>query len=251
MAISWDKPEELCLTPSSGSTWNLQSQAGGGLSTAGKCYLGGGGGGGCLVSFPSLLSGAGASISQQALNSSTAAGQREGEELEESGSRNSAISARQELLHSQLRRALEELLVALVAVDDVPVDEYFIQQISHRFVANPTPEAVLVAVDVQVLYDDLGAVPDLPAAVTARGLAGPVQGSTGQVTMVAASLQVTQIHKAATAVAGGGRKAAGVHVLLDKEDPSPSAGVRLVPRAVLGAAEPLAGTGQEPGAVMA
>lgn len=31
---------------------------------------------------------------------------------------------------------LEELLVALVAVDNVPVDEYFIQEISHCFVAN-------------------------------------------------------------------------------------------------------------------
>lgn len=155
-------------------------------------------------------------------------------------------------LHSQLRRALEQLLVALVTVDDVPVDEYFIQEISHCFVANSTPEAVLVAVDVQVLYDDLGAVSDLPAAVAAQGLTGPVEGSTGQVTVVAvaASLQVTQIHKAATAVARRGCKAAGVHVLLDKEDPSPGrAGVRLVPRAVVGAAEPLTGTGEEPGAV--
>lgn len=31
---------------------------------------------------------------------------------------------------------LEEFLVALVTVDDVPVDEYFIQEISHCFVAN-------------------------------------------------------------------------------------------------------------------
>lgn len=30
-----------------------------------------------------------------------------------------------------------------------------------------------MAVDVQVLYDDLGAVSDLPAAVAAQGLAGP------------------------------------------------------------------------------
>lgn len=157
-----------------------------------------------------------------------------------------------ELRRSRLRGALEELLVALVTVDNVPVDEYFIQQISHCFVANSTPEAVLVAVDVQVLYDDLGAVSDLPAAVSAQGLTGPVQGSTGQETVlaVAASLQVTQIHKAATAVARRRRKAAGVHVLLDKEDPSPgSAGVRLVARAGVGAAEPLTGAGQEPGAV--
>lgn len=39
--------------------------------------------------------------------------------------------------------------------------------------AQAYPEAVLVAVDVEVLYDDLGAVPDLPAAVSAQGLAGP------------------------------------------------------------------------------
>lgn len=31
---------------------------------------------------------------------------------------------------------LEELLVALVTVDNVTVDEYFIQEISHRFVAD-------------------------------------------------------------------------------------------------------------------
>lgn len=41
------------------------------------------------------------------------------------------------------------------------------------------PEAVLVAVDVQVLYDDLGAVSDLPAAVTAQGLAGPGKNRQG------------------------------------------------------------------------
>lgn len=33
---------------------------------------------------------------------------------------------------------LEELLVALVTVDNVPVDEYFIQKISHCSVANST-----------------------------------------------------------------------------------------------------------------
>lgn len=33
---------------------------------------------------------------------------------------------------------LEEFLVALVTVDNVPVDEYFIQKISHCLVANST-----------------------------------------------------------------------------------------------------------------
>lgn len=36
------------------------------------------------------------------------------------------------------------------------------------------PEAVLVAVDIQMLYDDLGTVPDLTAAVGADRVTGPV-----------------------------------------------------------------------------
>lgn len=58
------------------------------------------------------LSGAGHGINQQVLNSSTATGQREGKELEESGSRNSAISAGQELRYSQACRRARAALPA-------------------------------------------------------------------------------------------------------------------------------------------
>lgn len=87
------------------------------------------------------------------------------------------------------------------------MDEYFIQKISHCSVANSTPEAVFMAADVKMLYYDLGAVSDLSAAVAANGFTGPLQGSTGQVAVVAVgcSLQITHIHKAATAIARGGR----------------------------------------------
>lgn len=86
------------------------------------------------------------------------------------------------------------------------MDEYFIQKISHCFVANSTPEAVFMAVDVKVLYYDLRAVSDLTAAVSTDRFTGPLQGSTGHVAVVAvgSSLQIGQIYKATTAIARGG-----------------------------------------------
>lgn len=42
------------------------------------------------------------------------------------------------MLTPQRGTHLEEFLVAFVTVDNVPVDEYFIQKISHCFVANST-----------------------------------------------------------------------------------------------------------------
>lgn len=42
------------------------------------------------------------------------------------------------MLTPHRRTHLEEFLVALVTVDNIPVDEYFIQKISHCFVANST-----------------------------------------------------------------------------------------------------------------
>lgn len=101
------------------------------------------------------------------------------------------------------------------------MDEYFIQKISHRLVANSTPEAVFVAVDVKMLYDDLRAVSDLTAAVSTNRFTGPLWRGTGQVAVVAVgcSLWISQIYKAATAIARGGRQLAAVHVLLHKEDP--------------------------------
>lgn len=55
------------------------------------------------------------------------------------------------------------------------MDEYFIQKISHCFVANSTPEAVFMAVDVKVFYYDLRAVSDLTAAVSTDRFTGPLK----------------------------------------------------------------------------
>lgn len=61
---------------------------------------------------------------------------------------------------------LEELLITLPTVDGVMVNKDLIQEVTHRFTANPTLEAVLVAADTKVLERNLGTVLDLLTAVS-------------------------------------------------------------------------------------
>lgn len=75
------------------------------------------------------------------------------------------ISSRSHQLLLSLRE-LEELLIALPAVDGVAVDEDLTQELAHRFVANATLKAIVMAADAQVFEGNLGTVSDLSVAVS-------------------------------------------------------------------------------------
>lgn len=75
------------------------------------------------------------------------------------------ISSRSHQLLLSLRE-LEELLIALPTVDGVAVDEDLTQELTHRFIANATLKAIVMAADAKVFEGNLGTVSDLPVAIS-------------------------------------------------------------------------------------
>lgn len=63
-------------------------------------------------------------------------------------------------------RELEELLIALPTVDGVTVDEDLTQELTHRFTANATLKAIVMAADAKVFKGNLWTVSDLSVAVS-------------------------------------------------------------------------------------
>lgn len=63
-------------------------------------------------------------------------------------------------------RELEELLIAFPTVDSVAVNEDLIQELAHRFTANPTLKAIVMATDAKMFEDNLWTVSDLSVAVS-------------------------------------------------------------------------------------
>lgn len=50
----------------------------------------------------------------------------------------------------QLLTSLEKLLIALPTVDGITVNEDLVQEITHRFTANPTLKAIFMAADAKM-----------------------------------------------------------------------------------------------------
>lgn len=63
-------------------------------------------------------------------------------------------------------RDLEELLVALPTVDGVAVNEDLTQELTHRFTANATLKAIVMAADAEVFEGNLRTVSDLSVAIS-------------------------------------------------------------------------------------
>lgn len=63
-------------------------------------------------------------------------------------------------------RELEELLIAFPTVDSVAVNEDLVQELTHRFTANPTLKAIVMATDAKMFKNNLWTVSDLSVAVS-------------------------------------------------------------------------------------
>lgn len=61
---------------------------------------------------------------------------------------------------------LEELLIAFPTVDGVAVNEDLIQKLTHRFTANPTLKAIVMAAKAEMFQGNLWTVSDLLVAVS-------------------------------------------------------------------------------------
>lgn len=87
-----------------------------------------------------------------------------GEEVREEEPATQDNWGRHQLLLSP--RELEELLIAFPTVDSVAVNEDLIQELTHRFTANPTLKAIVMATDAKMFKDNLWTVSDLSVAVS-------------------------------------------------------------------------------------
>lgn len=63
-------------------------------------------------------------------------------------------------------RELEEFLIAFPTVDGVTVNEDLIQELTHRFIANPTLKAIVMAADAKMFEGNLWTVSDLSVTVS-------------------------------------------------------------------------------------
>lgn len=61
---------------------------------------------------------------------------------------------------------LEELLIAFPTVDGVTVNKDLIQELTHRFTANATLKAIVMAADAKMFEGNLWTVSDLSVAVS-------------------------------------------------------------------------------------